>query len=107
MSSTLTRCKSDVAHDRSLAPPTGENRFRAPLPPAMNRGSVQNGGNGPIVCPQASPAWINFATPWITNYSLGKPLNVSEAATQALNTSLTTANALTVIPPANGATEDW
>lgn len=73
----------------------------------MNRGSVQTGGNGPIVCPQASPSWFNFATPWITNYLSGKPLNVSEAAAQALNMSLTTANALTVIPPAAGATEDW
>jgi len=42
---------------RYAAPPTGENRFRAPVLPATNRSAVQTGLPARI-CPQADPAWL-------------------------------------------------
>ena len=41
---------------RYAAPPVGNLRFRAPQPPAKNRGQVQVGLPDRI-CPQASPSW--------------------------------------------------
>ncbi|KAK3111790.1 hypothetical protein LTR53_012598 [Teratosphaeriaceae sp. CCFEE 6253] len=53
------------------APPTGENRFRAPQPPAVNRSSVQVSTQGRI-CPQAQPAWLAIAAAYIPEYLAGQ-----------------------------------
>lgn len=49
----------------------GKNRFRAPQPPAKNRGEVQTGAQGRI-CPQANPAWGAISAPFVTAYLAGQ-----------------------------------
>lgn len=62
----------DFSHAQLTSPPaTGENRFRAPLPPANNRGEVQTGEQGRI-CPQANPAWSAISAEWIPAYFAGQ-----------------------------------
>ena len=56
---------------RYAAPVTGENRFAAPQPPAVNRSVIQNGAQGRI-CPQASPAWVLTALQFIPEYLAGQ-----------------------------------
>lgn len=56
---------------RYAAPPTGENRFRAPQPPATNRSVVQQGLPDRI-CPQADPAWLLIAGAYIPEYLAGQ-----------------------------------
>lgn len=63
---------------RYAAPPTGNNRFRAPLSPAVNRGSIQTGLPDRI-CPQADPAWLLIAEEYIPLYLKGQTVfNQSE-----------------------------
>ncbi|KAB8228467.1 Alpha/Beta hydrolase protein [Aspergillus alliaceus] len=47
---------------RYAAPPLGGLRFRAPLPPKLNRSEVQTGSVG-RVCPQATPIWSRYIMP--------------------------------------------
>ncbi|TKA66081.1 hypothetical protein B0A55_09460 [Friedmanniomyces simplex] len=56
---------------RYAAPPTGENRFRAPQLPATNRSVVQTGLPARI-CPQADPAWLLIAETYIPEYLAGQ-----------------------------------
>ncbi|KAK0908592.1 hypothetical protein LTR91_022925 [Friedmanniomyces endolithicus] len=56
---------------RYAAPPTGENRFRAPVLPATNRTAVQTGLPARI-CPQAEPAWLLIAEAYIPEYLAGQ-----------------------------------
>jgi hypothetical protein len=56
---------------RYAAPPTGENRFRAPKAPARDRSTVQTGSQGRI-CPQADPAWLLIAETYIPAYLAGQ-----------------------------------
>lgn len=62
---------------RYAAPPTGQNRFRAPQPPTMNRSTVQTGEQRRM-CAQASPAWTNIPMEYIPKYLNGqKTFNTS------------------------------
>ena len=56
---------------RYAAPPTGENRFRAPVAPASNRAVVQTGSPDRI-CAQANPAWLAIAGLYIPEYLAGQ-----------------------------------
>ncbi|KAK4549100.1 hypothetical protein LTR36_007556 [Oleoguttula mirabilis] len=73
---------------RYAAPPTGENRFRAPQTPAVNRSVVQQGTQDRI-CPQASPAWGEIAEAYIPLYLGGQTVfNQSEFNTSSATSSL-------------------
>lgn len=61
---------------RYAAPPTGDLRFAAPVAPAVNRSSINNGDVSRI-CPQASPAWGEAATTFLASVLLGSPANIS------------------------------
>ncbi|KAE8411299.1 Alpha/Beta hydrolase protein [Aspergillus pseudocaelatus] len=66
---------------RYAAPPLGSLRFRAPLPPKVNRAGVQTGAVGRI-CPQATPIWSRyimsqFLTSYVTNATFSASLDVS------------------------------
>jgi carboxylesterase type B len=61
---------------RYAAPPTGNNRWRVPQPPEVDRSTVQNGSIGRI-CPQANPIWTAVQTDFVQKYLLGKPYNAS------------------------------
>lgn len=65
---------------RYAAPPVGQLRFAPPQAPANNRGSVNNGQTSRI-CPQASPAWGQVATAFITSTLLGQPFNSTQVYT--------------------------
>lgn len=52
---------------RFAAPPTGENRFRAPLAPAINRTHVQVGSPRRI-CAQADPSWETITAEYLPKY---------------------------------------
>jgi len=74
---------------RYAAPPTGENRFRAPVLPATNRTAVQTGLPARI-CPQAEPAWLLIAEAYIPLYLAGQTVfnassfNLSSASSGGL-----------------------
>ena len=74
---------------RYAAPPTGENRFRAPQAPVTNRSVVQTGSPDRI-CPQAEPAWLLTALEYIPLYLAGQTVfnassfNTSSAASSGL-----------------------
>ncbi|KAB8336748.1 hypothetical protein FH972_021057 [Carpinus fangiana] len=72
------------ANIRYAAPPTGQNRFRAPRPPAWNRGKVQDGSQDRI-CPQAPPAWLQMATPFVKAYLTGDKYNGTQQDLDQLN----------------------
>lgn len=56
---------------RYAAPPTGENRFRAPRPPANNRSYVQT-GDVDRICPQSNPAWTAIAAEYVPQFLAGQ-----------------------------------
>lgn len=56
---------------RYAAPPTGPNRFRAPIAPPTNRSQVQSGGSQ-WVCPQASPRWQTVTSQFFPEYEQGR-----------------------------------
>ncbi|KAF7595443.1 hypothetical protein BBP40_006065 [Aspergillus hancockii] len=65
---------------RYAAPPLGNLRFRAPMPPRVNRSRVQTGVVG-RVCPQATPIWSKFIMPhflksYFTNSTFSAPVDV-------------------------------
>lgn len=84
---------------RYAAPPTGENRFSAPLPPATNRSAVQTGSVGRI-CPQANPAWLVIAEEYIPLYLAGQ----TQFNASSFNTSSATSGGLPAQDPRS--TED-
>ncbi|KAE8350345.1 Alpha/Beta hydrolase protein [Aspergillus coremiiformis] len=66
---------------RYATPPLGNLRFRAPLPPKVNRSEVQTGAAG-RVCPQATPIWSRYIMPqflksYFTNSSFNASLDIS------------------------------
>ncbi|PKY01112.1 carboxylesterase family protein [Aspergillus campestris IBT 28561] len=62
---------------RYAAPPLGNLRFRAPVPPAAeNRSLIQTGARG-RVCPQAKPLWETIAPGFLSNYLTGQPFDPS------------------------------
>ncbi|KAL9600988.1 MAG: hypothetical protein Q9219_002810 [cf. Caloplaca sp. 3 TL-2023] len=63
---------------RYAEPPTGDLRFRAPLPPQTVNRSVDDGSIG-RVCAQAIPAWEAIAAQFVPAYLTGQPFNVSDA----------------------------
>ena len=56
---------------RYAQPPTGDLRFRAPLPPLTNRTTIETGEIDRI-CPQANPAWLLTANLFVPQYLAGK-----------------------------------
>ena len=92
---------------RYAAPPTGENRFRAPQPPAQNRSTVQV--NSPdTVCPQASPLWGLGSVEYITRYLAGeRSFNESDfSSASSLNISNIAGLASLIPKPDPRTTED-
>ena len=92
---------------RYAAPPTGENRFRAPQPPAQNRSTVQV--NRPdTVCPQAQPLWGLNSVEYITRYLAGeRSFNRSEFSSEgSLNISNIASLASLIPEPDPRTTED-
>lgn len=81
---------------RYAAPPTGQNRFRAPIPPAVDRSQVFNGTAGKM-CPQASPAWTTINNQFAAAYLMGMPSTITQAQMNRINAS--------VPHPAKAATE--
>lgn len=62
---------------RYAAPPLGALRFRAPVPPEVNRTEVQKGDVGRI-CPKATTVWQNAIAPaFIYDYFSGQQFNGS------------------------------
>lgn len=62
---------------RYAAPPVGDLRFRAPVSPAINRTSIQDGLEGHI-CPQAVPIWQSEIAPaFLQSLETGSPFNLS------------------------------
>lgn len=64
------------------APPIGDLRFAAPVPPATNRSIVQKGEEARI-CPQALPEWTPSLIEQAYQYLFGP--NISISATQLLD----------------------
>lgn len=71
---------------RYAAPPTGENRFAAPQPPAVNRSVVQQGLPDRI-CAQSEPAWLLIAEQFIPEYLEGQTVFNSSSFNTSSGTS--------------------
>ncbi|KAL8674755.1 MAG: hypothetical protein Q9168_000839 [Polycauliona sp. 1 TL-2023] len=69
---------------RYAEPPTGDLRFRAPVPPQGVNRTVDQGLVG-RVCHQANPAWLLTSAEFVPAYLTGQPFNASaaEAAVEA------------------------
>lgn len=72
---------------RFAAPPTGQNRFRPPQPPARNRETVQDGSEGRI-CPASSPSWFTFNREWTPAYLEGEGFNGTMQQLNAINSTI-------------------
>ncbi|KAI9717345.1 MAG: hypothetical protein M1828_007233 [Chrysothrix sp. TS-e1954] len=86
---------------RFAQPPTGNNRFRLPLPPQRDRTTVQTGSVGKV-CPNANPLWVTYAQAWIPLYLQGLPYPPENQVTLQ-NSTVTPA---TLPPPDSRTTED-
>ncbi|SZF04152.1 unnamed protein product [Blumeria hordei] len=71
---------------RYAAPPTGDLRFAAPAPPAVNR-TLNDGHHNPI-CPQALPFWIQLTAEFLSGANSSK-LQTVEEQVASLENSLT------------------
>jgi carboxylesterase type B len=94
---------------RYAAPPTGENRFKAPQPPAQNRSTVQV--NTPdVVCPQASPLWGLNSVEYITRYLMGErkfnQSDFSSASSLNLSDTASLASLVSLIPKPDPRTSE-
>ncbi|CAM1505200.1 Fc.00g108370.m01.CDS01 [Cosmosporella sp. VM-42] len=67
--------------------PTGDLRFRAPLPPLTSRDQVRNGSE-PRLCPQGVPVWQAKAFRPIGQYSNGKPFTLESWESDIKNSSV-------------------
>ena len=79
---------------RFAAPPTGNNRFRAPQAPATNRTVVQTGSPDRI-CPQAIPTWVTTAAEFIPEYLAGQ----TEFNASSFNTTTSSSSAVPAQDP--------
>ena len=70
---------------RYAQPPTGNLRFRAPLPPKTDRSTIQTGSEI-RTCPQGVPDWQSNAFIPISRFSNGVPFTL-EAWEAAINSS--------------------
>lgn len=82
---------------RFAAPPTGENRFRAPVAPAINRTHVQVGSPRRL-CAQANPSWETITAEYLPKY-------LGEGQTQFNASSFPTSNS-TALPVQDSATTE-
>ena len=73
---------------RYATPPTGQNRFRAPQPPAVNRSVIRDSTQG-VICPAAEPQWLQLAAQFLPDYLEGRPSNLTHNDFVMLNSSLT------------------
>ena len=69
---------------RYAAPPLGELRFSAPVPPATNRSVIQTGSNG-ASCPQIFPNWGIIANQFLAEYLTNGSYNSSSFSTSGPN----------------------
>ncbi|KAK4935534.1 hypothetical protein LTR10_023445 [Elasticomyces elasticus] len=49
------------------APPVGNLRFSAPVPPSTNGTKIFNDGSRAVTCFQAVPAWTAYTADWVVN----------------------------------------
>lgn len=57
---------------RYAAPPRGENRFRAPAEPTVNRSQIQRASRPDRICPQANGEFLALLSEWIEPYLAGQ-----------------------------------
>ena len=86
---------------RYARPPTGNNRFNLPLPPTVDRSTVNTGSVGKV-CPNANPVWVTYAQEWIPLYLQGLPYPPESQVTVQNDTT----TAATLPPPDTRTTED-
>ncbi|KAL1640438.1 hypothetical protein SLS58_006936 [Diplodia intermedia] len=79
---------------RYAAPPVADLRFRAPVSPATDRSSVQDGSELRI-CHQANPAWALIAAEWLPQYLINGILPNVSTTVAAGTLNVTTAPAET------------
>ncbi|KAL6229016.1 Alpha/Beta hydrolase protein [Aspergillus navahoensis] len=75
---------------RYAAPPLDRLRFAPPAAPTTNRSAVRDGADD-VICPQASPAWLDTAVEFIQGASFANvtPIDYSKAAVSALTPGTT------------------
>ncbi|CAG8894359.1 unnamed protein product [Penicillium egyptiacum] len=71
---------------RYAEPPTGELRFRAPIPPKSVNRTVNNGQND-VICPQASPAWLGVQSQMLAGVPASALVNKSHPENANINIS--------------------